>query len=240
MPDSSAPPSGSRWERAIAEVETAPAATARLVTALEPPRSLAVVPGAYNPPTRAHVALADAARARGFDAAVFALGTQTIDKMPSGLALAERLELLAEIAAADATLGVVLHNRGLYAEQAEAVRRLFPDVDRLAFVVGMDKIAQIFDARYYDDFEDSLAALFARARLLVAARGPLDRAALERSLERPAAKRFADAIDWVEIDPSWRELSASAVRERLARGESAADWLPEVVERRLRGRAVKW
>ena len=199
-------------------------------------RALAVLPGAFNPPTLAHVELARAARGRGFDV-LFSLSTHTIDKQDSpGLTLEERLHLLAEMAAAGDRFGVVLQNRGLYAEQAEALRRSFPAVETLAFVVGMDKVGQIFAPRYYADLEDSLAALFGHARLLVAARAELDRSHLSRLLEREPARRFADRIEWLELDPRWREVSATAVRKRLARGDTPAEWLPEPVERYLRRR----
>src|SRR2546423_9017190 len=147
MPESRPPSEAVDWRRAIAELESAADAEARLLTPLGRVRALAVVPGAYNPPTRAHLALARAALASGFDAAVFALGTRTIDKESSGLPLDERAALLAEIAAGEGRLGVLLHNRGLYAEQAEAIRRAFPEIYRLAFAVGMAKIAQLFDTR---------------------------------------------------------------------------------------------
>src|SRR5439155_697733 len=81
------------------------------------------------------------------------------------------------IAAGEDRFGALLQNRGLYAEQALAIREAWPALEELTFVVGMDKVAQIFDRRYYDDFESSLAALFRYSRLLVAARGSLDRVA---------------------------------------------------------------
>jgi nicotinamide-nucleotide adenylyltransferase len=224
-----------RWRATIAEVAARSEPTARLLTPLEPPRSLAVLPGAYNPPTRAHVTLAESARARGFEAVLFSVGTVTLDKPESDLALEERIQLLVEIAR-ESGFGVALVNRGLYAEQAEALRGALPDLERLAFVIGMDKVAQIFDPRYYVDRERALHSLFERAGLLVAARGALDRPALERLLEEPLSRAFGRHIEWLELDPAVRKVSSTAVRERLARGEPAAEWLPPSVERYLRAR----
>jgi nicotinic acid mononucleotide adenylyltransferase len=223
------------WRHVVEEVRASGVPTARLVTATAAVGSLAVMPGAYNPPTRAHLALAEAALDRGFGAVLFSLGTVTLDKPETGLPLHERLELLAKIAEGRERLGVVLQNRGLYAEQAEALRAM-PGVEELTFVVGMDKIEQIFDPGYYRDFAAALERLFTRARLLVAARGELDRRAFEARLAAEPARRFADRIDWLLLDPRWRPLSASAVRERLARGEIPSEWLPEPVERYLRRR----
>jgi nicotinic acid mononucleotide adenylyltransferase len=225
------------WRRAVEEIRTREAPTARLVTATPAVGSLAVMPGAYNPPTRAHLALAEAARDRGFGAVLFSLGTVTLDKPETGLPLHERLQLLAQIAEGRERLGVVLQNCGLYAEQAAALRAL-PGVDQLTFVVGMDKIEQIFDPSYYRDFAGTLERLFAGARLLVAARGDRDRRAFDARLAAEPARRFADRIDWLALDSRWRRLSASAVRERLARGEIPSEWLPEPVERHLRRRGA--
>src|SRR5262249_60555782 len=88
------------------------APTARIITATPAVGSLAVMPGAYNPPTRAHLALADAARDRGFGAVLFALGTTTLDKRETGLALEERLQLLPEIAESRDRLRGVLQHHG--------------------------------------------------------------------------------------------------------------------------------
>ena len=224
------------WRATIAEIAARAEPAARLLTPGAPAVSLAVVPGAYNPPTRAHVALARSARRHGFENVLFSLGTVTLDKPPSGLRLEERLHLLTQIAAREPGCGVVLVNRGLYAEQAEALHRSFPEIERLAFVVGMDKVAQIFDERYYLDRDRALGALFERAGLLVAARGALDRAALQRLLEKPPARSFGRRIEWLDLDPEVRDVSATAVRERLARGDRASKWLPPPVERYLRGR----
>jgi nicotinamide-nucleotide adenylyltransferase len=235
MPVSDASSPG-RWRATIAEVAAGPEPTARVLTPQTTTRSLAVLPGAYNPPTRAHLTLAESARARGFETVLFSLGTVTVDKPESGLRLEERVQLLVEVAR-ESGFGVVLVNRGLYAEQAEALRRSLNDVERLAFVIGMDKVAQIFDGRYYTDRDRALGALFERAELLVAARGDLDHAALEGLLREPPARAFAHRIEWLDLDPRVREVSSTAVRERLARGEPASEWLPPTVDRYLRERA---
>jgi nicotinic acid mononucleotide adenylyltransferase len=220
----------------IAELASVPSPEARIIHApIEAPRRAAVFPGAFNPPTLAHLALAVTVRERGFDFVAFALATRTIDKENAGgLALEERLALLTAVATGERRLGVVLQNRGLYAEQALAIQTVWPAIDDLAFVVGMDKVAQIFDSRYYVDFERSLEILFRSARLLVAARGSLDRIVLDRLLETAPARPHRDRVEWVELDPRWRELSATAVREQLSDGELPDDWLPGPVARYLR------
>jgi nicotinamide-nucleotide adenylyltransferase len=225
-----------RLKALVADVAAASVPRARVVYVSDPaPRRAAVFPGAFNPPTLAHLALAATVRDIGFDVVAFALATRTIDKeAAAGLAVEERLALLAAIASGERRLGALVQNRGLYAEQALAVRSAWPALDDLAFIVGMDKVAQIFEPRYYADYEGSLATLFANARLLVAARGVLDRAALERMLGVAPASLHRERVEWIELDPRWRDVSATAVRERLGRGEVPDEWLPAVVARYLR------
>jgi nicotinic acid mononucleotide adenylyltransferase len=50
------------------------------------------------------------------------------------------------------------------------------------------------------------------------------------------ARRFSERVDWLDLDPRWRTLSATAVRDRLVHGEAVEEWLPEPVARYLRQR----
>ena len=68
--------------------------------------------------------------------------------------------MLAMLAKTRSNVGVVLCNRGLYVEQAEALRqRILAPGQELVFVVGFDKIQQIVDPRYYADRDASLNRL---------------------------------------------------------------------------------
>lgn len=222
------------YRRTLEEMRAEPGAAARLVTGVAAPRSLAVLPGAFNPPTRAHLALARSARDQGFDGVLLSLGSVTVDKQETGLALEDRLALLERVTEHEPGLGVVVVNRGLYAEQAEAIFSAIPGIRDLAFVAGMDKLPQILDPRYYADFEAALTALFARARLLIAARGGEERDTFERLLADPVAFRFRERIDWLELDPRWRDVSATSIRDALQRGGDVSEWLPAEVEEHLR------
>jgi nicotinic acid mononucleotide adenylyltransferase len=226
-----------RFRSALEALSTEPGPAATLVT---PPslgtaalRSVAVLPGAFNPPTVAHVALAEAA-APAFDAVLFSLGRVTIDKEESGLLLEDRLWLLERLARRDARFGVIVPNRGLYSGIAEATRRALPTIDVLAFLVGMDKVPQLFDPRYYDDPERELEALFSRARFLVAPRGADDRATLERLLAAPMARPYAARFEWLELASRWRDVSATKARSAPATAEDAARLLPDEVREFLR------
>jgi nicotinic acid mononucleotide adenylyltransferase len=222
------------YRRTLDEMRAEPTSAARLVTDLPGTRNLAVLPGAFNPPTRAHLALARSARDLGFDGVLLSLGSVTVAKPETGLALEDRLALLVRMTEHEPGLGVVVVNRGLYAEQAEAISSAIPGVRDLTFVAGMDKLPQILDPRYYADLEAALAALFARARLLIAARGGEDRDAFERLLADRLGSRFRERIDWLALDPRWRDVSATSIRDALARREDVSQWLPAEITEHLR------
>ena len=203
----------------LRDVATAPEPRAAVTAgpALGTASTIALLPGSFNPPTVAHLALARAGLEQGADAALFSLATRTVDKeIVTGAALEDRLLLLELLATRDRRLGVLLVNRGLYVDQAAAVRAAFRGLREVVFLVGYDKIVQIFDPRYYDDRDAALERLFGLARFLVAPRadaGPSELAAL---LARPENRRFALAVRPLDLPPALRDVASSAVRARAA------------------------
>lgn len=203
---------------------------ARVATATrdEPAPAIGLLPGSFNPLTNAHVALAQAALVAGrLDALYFALSRQTVDKervrRPT---LADRALVLNEYARRDARLGVLLTNRGLYAEQAVAARAAFPHARELGFVVGFDKAVQIFDPRYYADRDAALQTLFARATLLVAPRGVAGAAELTALLDQPANRPFRDRVRLLPFDPAYASASSTLVRARIHAGQPVDQLVP--------------
>ena len=188
---------------------------------------LGILSGSFNPPTRAHTALAEAALAAGaVDAVLFALGTTTVDKeVVTGAALEDRLLVLDLIARRDRRLGVLLVNRGLYVEQAGLVRAALGS-EAVVFLVGFDKIVQILDPRYYADRDAALERLFGLARFLVAPRGPDGPAELATLLDRPENRRFAPAVRPLDLPATLREVASSRVRASAA-GERTEHLPPE-------------
>ncbi|MCC6174816.1 MAG: hypothetical protein IT305_05900 [Chloroflexi bacterium] len=218
-----------RTLEAVAGAES-PAArwTAQPTASLE---RLGLLPGSFNPPTIAHTSLARAGLATGaFDALAFTLSTRTVDKETvTGAALEDRLLLLAELRQLNDRLGVLAINRGLYVDQAETVRRVFPGVRALVFLVGFDKIVQIFDARYYHDRDAALDGLFAQATFLVAPRGDADDDALGRLLDQPENRRYHAAVQPLVVPTTLRNVASSIVRGSIGAGESADADLPAFV-----------
>lgn len=176
--------------------------------------ALLLLPGAFNPPTSAHLELAqESLRAVPGAQLYFTLGTTTINKEQTERAtLLDRLLLLDQMVRRFDNLGVLLTNRGLYVEQANAARAAFPQATHLYFVVGYDKIEQIFDARYYHDRDAALNELFALAKLLVAPRASHEAADLSRLLNHPENHQFQSAIQPIPFPADYRGIASSQVR----------------------------
>lgn len=199
-------------------------------------RRLALLPGSFNPLTDAHVALADLALESGHvDAVAYLLASRTVDKeRVEGASLADRLICLIAYAETHARQGVLLVNRGLYVDQAEIARQTFPNLDELWFVVGYDKIVQIFDPRYYQDRDEALDRLFARASFLVSTRAPARPRDLDDFLSRPENRRYAGQVLRLDLPVAYQRLSSTRVRDAALHGRIAATSVPAIVVRFMR------
>lgn len=206
-------------ERALI-LRDVPAAAALVgCRALYTARAAGLFAGAFNPLTRAHVALAEAARAAAnLDVIAWTLAVVTVDKERVDRAtLPDRLAQVAVYCEGQTGNALVVVNRGLYVEQARALRaHMAPDA-RLAIVVGFDKVVQIFDPRYYADRDAALAELFAEADLLVAPRAGQGPHELERLLARPENVRFAASVRALPLAPEYAAESSTQVRALAAR-----------------------
>ncbi|MCL4544907.1 MAG: hypothetical protein M1118_09985 [Chloroflexi bacterium] len=223
-----------RFRSALADLDVSgPPEAVLLAGASAPGLRLAVLAGSFNPPTAAHLHLADLALTSGsYDAVCFSLAKLTVDKEQiTGAPYAERLLLLSLLTDLDARLGLILVNRGLYVEQAEAIRRALRPAS-LTFLVGFDKIVQIFDARYYTDRDAALRAFFAQAGVAVAPRAGAGDRELAALLKSPENRKFAGAVTLLTgpgLPLADQQLSSTQVRERLARGEDIAEMVPAAI-----------
>lgn len=215
---------------AIETLDLATPPTARILfpQTLLPTRRVGILCGSFNPLTLAHTELAQHARiACHLDLVLFTLAKVTVDKeCITGLSLGDRLLLLSLYAQRHEGIGVALTNRGLYFEQAQAFRALLEATTELSFIVGMDKLLQIFDPRYYQDRDAALRQLFALASLIVANRGDMDQADCTSLLEQPENRAYRAHIHFLPLPATVREVSATAIRTALAAGEEVSDWVP--------------
>ena len=184
-----------------------------------PDGNIIVFPGSFNPPTTAHLALLKQARqfARSHRSAhLYA----AISKRITDKETVERPLLLDRIILLDTVLrhhlrhtGIMLFNRGLYVEQAEGIRASFPQVRKLYFLIGFDKIVQIFDPHYYEDRDAALHELFALAKLLVAPRRGAGAAELAQLLDKPENRQFARYVHALPLSAAYQNISSTRIRQ---------------------------
>jgi nicotinic acid mononucleotide adenylyltransferase len=171
--------------------------------------------------------LGEAAERQHLGPVAFTLSTRTVDKeRPEPAFLPDRLLVLELSVERTGNRLVGLLNRGLYVDQAEILRETLPALERLVFLVGFDKIVQIFDPRYYDDREVTLQRLFNVASIAVAPRGAAGRAELEELLRREENRAFAGGVSPLDIAAGLGDDSSSLVRAALGRGEQVGVSLP--------------
>jgi nicotinic acid mononucleotide adenylyltransferase len=204
--------------------------TARLChpTAIQPLCRVGILCGSFNPLTLAHTELAERAR-EGYqlDSVFFTMAKVTVDKeRVTGMGLEDRLLLLSLYAQRHDRHGVALVNRGLYFEQAQALRSLLGSQVELNFIVGMDKLVQILDPRYYQNRDAALGQLFALASLIVANRGDMAREAFARLLDQSENCPYRPHIRFCSLPAAIADLSATAVRNELAAGKPANPRVP--------------
>ncbi len=185
----------------------------------EPRGWVIVFPSSFNPPTTAHLALLHQAQqfANQKDLSAYtyaAMSRQIIDKeCVQRPLLLDRLVLLENVLRRHApSTAIMLFNRGLYVEQAKALHSSFPQVTKLTFLVGFDKIVQIFDPRYYANRDVALIDLFSRADILVAPRGEAGADELNQLLRAPENRSFARHVHALPLDPVYRAVSSSSIR----------------------------
>lgn len=199
-----------------------------------PRGNVVIFTGSFNPPTVAHLALLKQAQRftrtletqQGYQPfhLYAAFSKRTVDK--EGVArplFLDRIVLLQTLLRRRLPhMGILLFNQGLYVEQAEAIRTSFPSVRRVFFLMGFDKVEQIFDARYYENRDVALEALFRQAELFVAPRGGAHNGpgdglgqalSLRGLLDQPENRRFAAFVHALPFDPLYRDVSSTHIRQ---------------------------
>jgi nicotinic acid mononucleotide adenylyltransferase len=194
-------------------------------------RRILLIPGSFNPLTWAHVALAINAwltlnpvggkRPIAYCLWSGAISTVAKERVERA-SWADRLAQLVTLSRASVShSGVALFNKGLYVDQARALRSMVHPESELVIVVGFDKIVQIFDERFYEDRDAALHELFRMARMLVAPRGPAGEEELRALLDQPSNRAFADRVQLMEAAQT--PLSSSQIRAIAASSTAPED-----------------
>jgi nicotinic acid mononucleotide adenylyltransferase len=195
------------------------------------PSRIGILSGSFDPPTEVHQELAArAATSFQLDRVFFTLARVIVDKEDArGLCAEDRLLLLSTMAEKPGGVSVAAVNRGLYFEQVDAFRNWAGRRAKLFVIVGMDKVLQIFDSRYYKDRDRALNSLFAEAQLIPAGRGSLQEEDLGRLLDRPENRPYRDRIYFMAMPDRWRDLSSSKLREKIGSRQFPQRELPQIV-----------
>jgi nicotinamide-nucleotide adenylyltransferase len=180
------------------------------------PRSLGILPAAFNPPTRAHLALAQAALGT-VEEVLFVLPRQFPHKPYEGATFHQRVEMLLAATGAEQCFprfSIAASDRGLFAEIAEECREAYGVDVRLLFICGRDAAERIVNWDYGEP--DAFRKMIAQFELLVAPR--------DGQYQPPAEIR--DRVCILEVDDDIGFISASGVRERLRTGAPWEHFVP--------------
>ena len=171
------------------------------------PRSLAILAGAFNPPTAAHVALANAAL-EVVDEVLLAIPRAFPHKQFDGATLDQRIAMICEIARSASRLSAGVADGGLFVDIAREAQRLYPGTDEIHLLCGRDAAERILTWDYGEPgFAERMLEEF---RLLVAPReGPYE---APESLRRVVRSLPVGGYD---------DCSSTRLREALASG---GDW----------------
>lgn len=180
------------------------------------PRSLGVLPAAFNPPTCAHLALARAAL-RMVDEVLLVLPRHFPHKGYEGATFDERVRMLLAATCAEQCFprfSIAASDRGLFVEIAQECRIAYGEHVRLMFICGRDAAERMVGWDYGEP--DAFQRMIAQFELLVAPRGG--------HYEPPAEIR--DRVFILEVDDDIGFISASGVRERLRAGKPWEHFVP--------------
>lgn len=197
----------------------------------------AVLPSAFNPPTRAHLRLLDLAQGvAGVEGGAALLTTRNVAKEVEGASLEDRIGMLLATRESRPGLAVLGANQARIADQAAVLRATWPEAS-FDFVLGYDTLIRLFDEQYYDGpMEVVLDPFFERHRVIAATRGEVTEGEM-RSWVAEQASRYTARIVTLALDPTHGRIASSEIRARIEAGEGSDD-LPEGVADYIRERGL--
>ncbi len=177
---------------------------------------IGILAGAFNPVTRAHLALADAARAH-VDEIVLAIPRSFPHKEFEGASLEHRVEMIRRAS----PHRVAITAGGLLIEIAREIRQSNPTAE-IHLICGRDAAERIIEWKYDDP--RMLDQMFEEVRLLVASR--------QGNYSPPA--RLRHRIHALEVAAEFDDVSSSEVRRRIETGGLWEHLVPEAIVERVR------
>lgn len=182
----------------------------QLLTELaETPARLGLLPGSFNPPTRAHMGLARAALTRVNQVLLVLPGTLP-HKNWDGASRDERVQMLRKITQESSGIGAAVSEGGLFIEMVREARILFPRTE-FYLICGRDAAERIIEWNYGS--AHVIEQMLTECRILVSPRdGPY-----------VPPDHLAHAVETLDAD-CWDEYSSTRVRFRTG------DWRELVPE----------
>lgn len=182
------------------------------------PRRLGVFPGTFNPPTRAHVALARAALAQVGEV-VFVLPHTFPHKTYEGASFEDRVRMLEAALEDNPRFSIAASRGGLFIEIARECREVYGPSAELFLLCGRDAAERIVGWDYGEPGE--IQRQLSEYRLLVAPR--------QGGYEPPADLKAGVCL--LEIEGGYDDVSATLVRERIRGGGEWESLVPpQIVE----------
>jgi nicotinate-nucleotide adenylyltransferase len=173
-------------------------------------RKFGVLAGAFNPVTRAHLALAEAAR-EVVDEVIYVVPRVYPHKQFHGAALEDRIAMLRR---AGGDYRVETTTGGLFIEIARELRN--PDTE-IAFVCGRDAAERIIHWDYGEP--GAIEKMLNEFSLLVAERGGAYR----------APEHLMHRVHSLPLSEDFSEVSSTEVRRRIAAGEPWEQLVPAAI-----------
>ncbi|MBT3267796.1 nicotinate-nicotinamide nucleotide adenylyltransferase [Candidatus Poribacteria bacterium] len=199
------------------------------------PSKVAVLSASFNPPTLAHLRMAEIAHEDlGYPEVVLELAIANVDKAVTDAPLHERLMMMRAIAAPRPWTSVAIATHGRFLDKMTALREHFPSAD-VCFIVGYDTLVRVFDPKYYADRAAELRALFDQTSFACANRVGSGDGALASLLRAPENATYADGVSSMALDPYHAGLSSTAIRASLASGGVPEEVVAYLAERPLYG-----
>lgn len=177
---------------------------------------LGVLPGTFNPPTRAHLALATSALPF-CDEVLFVLPRTLPHKDYSGVGFADRQRLVCKVVSVHPSFAAAIADGGLYLEIARECRAVYGASTDIVLLCGRDAAERIVGWKY--ERSEMLTEMFEEFTLLVA----------RRQGEYQVPEHLASRIRCLDIEHGWDAVSATEVRERIVAGQPWEHLVPAIL-----------
>lgn len=187
------------------------------------PERLGILSGAFHPPTRAHVALAQASLDLfETDEVLFVLPVKFPHKEYDAVGIPERVSMVLDATSHQPRFSVALSEGGLFLEIARECREHYTEGTRLRFLCGRDTAERIVEWGYVD--HPSIEVQLREYELLVARR---------MGAYTPPG-HLQHAIHPLAFEEVYDVVSSTEVRRRIAAGEDWEHLVPEAITATVR------